>query len=172
MKGLEGFNIDIYKLSDGLHNYQFEIGNSFFEAIEDSLIKKGKGVVEVELTKNDSFIKLDFDIKATLELTCDRSLDLFDFDIDGNHSMIFKYGEEDQEIDDEVVVITRNKQRINVAQYIYEFIGIEVPMKKLHPRYEDTDGEDELVYSSKKTEKETKEDEPIDPRWEKLKGLK
>lgn len=172
MNVLNGFTIDIYKLADGLHNYQFKIGNSFFEAIEDSFVDKGDGTVDIELKKNDSFIKLDFNINMVVELICDRSLDLFDFEINASHQMIFKYGEEEQEIDDEVIVITRNRQRIDVSQYIYEFIGIEIPMKKLHPRYVETDGEDELVYSSKAPEQETKEEKPVDPRWEKLKGLK
>lgn len=172
MNVLDGFNIDIYKLADGPHNYQFKIGNSFFEAIEDSLVDKGNGTVDIELKKNDSFIKLDFNIKAVVELTCDRSLDLFDFAIDANNHMIFKYGDEEQEIDDEVIVITRSTQRINVAQYIYEFVGIEIPMKKLHPRYVETDGDDELVYSSQAPDKEATEEKPVDPRWEKLKELK
>ncbi|MEL7005854.1 MAG: DUF177 domain-containing protein [Bacteroidota bacterium] len=172
MNVLNGFNIDIYKLADGRHNYQFEIGNSFFEAIDDSLIDKGLGAVNVELNKNDSFIKLNFKIEVSVELVCDRSLDLFTFPINTDQQMIFKYGDEEQEIDDEVVVITRGKQRINVAQYIYEFIGIEIPMKKLHPRYEEGDAEDELVYSSKVPEKDSEEKQSIDPRWDKLKGLK
>jgi len=173
MNMLDGFNIDIYKLADGRHNYQFEIGNSFFEAIEDSLLQKGSGLVNVELNKNDSFIKLNFKIEVSVELSCDRSLDLFDFPIKTDQQMIFKYGEEEQEIDDEVVVITRGKQRINVAQYIYEFIGVEIPMKKLHPRYEEAaSDDDELVYTSKTPKNESSEEKPTDPRWDKLKGLK
>ena len=136
------------------------------------MVKKGNGIVQADLSKNDSFIKIDFNIKIKVELICDRSLDPFDFDIASGHSMIFKYGEEEQEIDDEIVMITRNTQRINVAQYVYEFIGIEIPMKKLHPRYTENGTEDELVYTSKKAEDSEQKDEPIDPRWEKLKGLK
>jgi uncharacterized protein len=62
-----------------------------------------------------------------------------------------KYGEEDREIDDEIEMISRNRQGINVGQYIYEFIATSIPMKKLHPRYSEEEAKevgDKLIYTS------------------------
>jgi uncharacterized metal-binding protein YceD (DUF177 family) len=66
-----------------------------------------------------------------------------------------------------------------VAQYIYEFIGLAIPMKRLHPRFEEEEQEDEdiegiLIYSTKKEgdDPEDEEDEKIDPRWDILNNLK
>ena len=62
---------------------------------------------------------------------------------------------------------------------MFEFIGLEIPMKKLHPRYSEEDDEEKdddvlLIYSSE--EKDQTEDqeneEMIDPRWASLKKLK
>jgi uncharacterized metal-binding protein YceD (DUF177 family) len=55
---------------------------------------------------------------------------------------------------------------------MYEFIALEIPMKKLHPRFQnetDDEAEGKVIYSSGT---EASEDEPIDPRWEVLKKLK
>lgn len=178
MSELEKFNIDIYKLPNATHNYQFEIGNSFFEAFENSIVEKGKGKVNLVLEKTDNFIKLDFQINATIELECDRSLDLFDYPIHSENTLLLKFGDSEEEINDEIMVIPHEKQRINLAQYIYEFIGLSIPMKKLHPRYEDESEEDELIYSSEDQapdapdNKDQDSDEDIDPRWQKLKKLK
>lgn len=173
MRVLDRFNIDIYKLSNAIHQYDFEFGDTLFGEFEDGFVDKGKGKVNVSLEKNESFIKLTMIIDGNIELQCDRSLDLFDFPINIEKSIIFKYGEEEQELDDEIIIINRNRQSLNLAEFIYEFIGLEVPMKKLHPRFEDETDNDELIYSSENDNKEVEnKTTDIDPRWEILKKLK
>ncbi|MEQ8927702.1 MAG: DUF177 domain-containing protein [Fulvivirga sp.] len=171
MNALDRFHIDIFKLSNSTHSYEFEFNDKFFAEIENSIVEQGSGEVVITLDKNESFIKMTINITGKIELTCDRSLDLFDFPINVDKEIIFKYGEEEIELDDNIVMITRDTQRLNLAQYIYEFIGLEIPMKKLHPRFNDESEEDEMVY----TDEETKNDdnsEATDPRWEALKKLK
>lgn len=179
VKVLEKFNIDIYKLPNTIHNYQFEIGNSFFEAFENSIVNKGKGEVHVVLEKSETLIKLAFDINISVELECDRSLDLFDYPILTEDGLILKYGDREEEISEEIIMIPHEKQKINLAQYIYEFIGLAIPMKKLHPRYKDESETDELIYTSETSSKDKPSEEDksadegdIDPRWTKLKNLK
>jgi uncharacterized protein len=62
---------------------------------------------------------------------------------------------------------------LDMGQYLYELIAVNVPMKRLHPKFEKDDLEEseiQLVYSSPTTETDNQEE--IDPRWEKLKKLK
>ena len=171
MKELDKFNIDIFRLSNSIHDYQFEIGNSFFEAQPGSLVNEGQGSVKVLLDKNDNFIKASFELDLAVKLECDRSLEPFDFPIKKEENLIFKFGEEEAEVDDDIVIINRNRQRLNMAQYIYEFIGVSIPMKKLHPKYENEGDVDEMIYSSG-NENDEESTEAIDPRWQKLKKLK
>ena len=58
-----------------------------------------------------------------------------------------------EELTEEISIINRNKTQINVAGYIYEFIALALPMKKIHPdlRKPEEEGEEEtetLIYSS------------------------
>lgn len=170
MKETDKFQIDIYKLSNSSHEYDFEFNNKFFAEFEESIIEEGQGKIKATLEKSESLIKLTININGSIKLICDRSLDEFNLEINSTRSIVFKYGEEEQEINDEIMMITRNTQRLNLAQYVYEFIGIEIPMKKLHPRYEDGSQEDEMVYSD--VIKSDLEEKPLDPRWAALKKLK
>jgi len=172
VKELDKFDIDIIKLGTGSHDYQFEIGNSFFEAFGGEIINKGKGNVNVTLDKNERLIDVTFHLDLEVELTCDRSLEKFDYQIDETEGLIFKYGDEEGELDENIIIIPHNSQRINLAQPIYEFISLAVPMKKLHPRFDGEDDIDELVYTSKKEEKKEIEEKATDPRWEALQKLK
>lgn len=175
MRDLSTYLIEIIGLKNTDYQFNWEIEDIFFRNFEESLIEKGSLACSLKLSKKETFIEMHFTIEGSVDLVCDRSLDHFDYPISEHKKMLFKYGEEDREIDDEVEMISRNRQNINVAQYIYEYIATAVPLKKLHPRYgtEDEQGET-LVYTTDR-ENQEKDDNNIsetDPRWEVLKNLK
>ncbi len=174
MKLLREYDIDIAKLNPGQYNYSFRVEDTFFELFENSLVDHGSLTAEVLLEKKISFISLDFKISGTVELTCDRSLDLFDYYLTTYNEIVLKFGEEARELSDEMEMIPFDTKQINVAQYLYEFISVAVPMKKLHPRYQDESDEDQLFFSSEEPDEdiEKNEDAEIDPRWNALKKLK
>jgi len=164
----EDYNIDIFKLANKSHQYNFVFDDSFFGLFEGALIGKGNGNIVLNLLKSDTFIELKFEITGKVELVCDRSLELFWFDFDLKNKLLLKFGDDWEEISDEILMMPRNEQRVNVAQYIYEFIGVSIPMKKLHPKFNDEEEEDEFIYSSD----DSNENVSTDPRWKKLKDLK
>ncbi len=174
MKGSKQFDIHIFKLPVGTHDYQFKITDEFFELFENEIVGQGNLEVTVLLTKSETMIEMNFDIKGSVVLECDRSLDLFDFPIDAQKMMRYRLGDERQELSEELMVIPKDSQIINIASLLFEFIGLEIPMKKLHPRFvEEEDGDEELlaIYTSEEDEKENQE-ESVDPRREALKKLK
>jgi len=166
---LRAFDIDIYKLSNKEHLFEFVFSDSFFEHFDNSPVEKGSGDVTLNLTKTATMMELFFRINGQITLICDRSLEPFKFPLGISRKIILKYGDSEEELSDEIAMIHWETQRINVAQYIYEFIGLEIPMKKLHPKYEDDNPEDEVIYTSAEDEENNTD---VDPRWEVLKKLK
>ena len=139
---------------------------------------RGKLKAGVALDKRETFIEATFAIRGTIGLICDRSLDPFDYPIAVERKLVFKYGNADEEISDEIVMIQRDTESLELGQYIFEFIALEVTMKKLHPRFqaeeeEDDQAEGKIIYTSKTfSGDEPNDGEDIDPRWEILKKLK
>ncbi|WP_436516813.1 YceD family protein [Ekhidna sp. To15] len=170
MKDLKAYKIEIFGLSNNTHDFNFAFNDDFFNHFEHSLVSKGKGTCAVILTKTDSMITLNLKIDGSIELECDRSLALFDFPISINKEIIYKYGDEEKELSEDVFVILKGEQEINIASFLYESISLEVPMKKLHPKFQNDSESDEMIYVSG-ADKESQE-ESIDPRWEALKKLK
>ncbi len=177
-RGLKQYDINIFKLNDGEHQYSFQTDAAFFANFENSLVEKGDVNAKITLDKSPSLISMKIYLRGSVELICDRSLDTFDYPVHTEASMRFKFGEEEQELSEDMVVITNNTQVINVAQYIYEYIGLAIPMKKLHPRYVDEEDENteelRLIYTSetKKATASEQEEQEVDPRWNMLKKLK
>ena len=175
------YNIDIYGLEDKSYEFDYELGPEFFEEIPQELIQKGNFKVHLVLEKSSTMLQLRFTIQGSAELTCDRSLEVFDEPVDTEGKMILKFGDHEEEITEEISIINRTRTRINVASYIFEMIALALPMKKIHPDLrEQYQGDDEesaaetLVYSSENRESENPETEngKVDPRWEALNKLK
>lgn len=186
MKFWRAFDIDIIKLNEGEHEFTFDINDEFFNHFkENDLVHKGDLKATILLRKEANLLEAIYKIDGTVQLICDRSLEEFDQPLETEQKIIYKYGPEEQEINEEIFMITRDTPNINVAQLIYEFIILALPAKKIHPDYRDDEDEDDLenpgklVYWSEDADDEDDEnpDQPedkdhIDPRWDALKNIK
>ncbi len=175
---LGAYSVNIIGLSNKEHQFNYEFGDEFFRKYGADLVESGTFQVDLLLDKHETFLEARFKIKGVARLICDRSLEPFDFPIENTHLLVFKYGEADEEVTDEIMIIHRDTATLELGQYIYEFIGLSIPLKKLHPRFQDEADDDnsegKIVYSSDSTENnaESKDGEDIDPRWNILKKLK
>lgn len=179
MNELKPYEIPIQKLENKRHEYDFSGDDAFFGAMQQDLIRRGRFGAHLTLDKSETMLHLTFRIQGTYELICDRSLDPFDEPFETTEKLILKYGDEPQELSDEIEIIAWDTPSINVARYLFEFIALTVPVKKVHPRLraEEASDEDEategkLVYSSKGEPAEAEEKPAVDPRWQALMKLK
>jgi uncharacterized metal-binding protein YceD (DUF177 family) len=168
---LRDFIINIIGLSKKTHLFDFKLEDGFFEKYGSEVVSNGYFDVHIILEKKETLIDVEFAIAGAAQLVCDRSLEEFDFPVKENRRIMFKYGEEAQEVSDEIMIITHDQVNLDLGQFIYEFIALSIPIKKIHPslRTED-ESEFKMIYSTSKDEEETREE--TDPRWEKLKKLK
>ena len=174
MKGLSKFNIEIYKLANVKHEFDFEIADAFFAHFENSPVSEGNVKVHVSIDKRENMIEANFQFKGEIILVCDRSLEPYHQEIVLEEKLLYKYGEEEKEIDEQVSIITKQTQVINIGQFIYETIALTIPFKKLHPKFQEEGFESEegsMIYRDS-SEEADEESDPVDPRWEILKNLK
>lgn len=188
MKFLRTFDIEVIKFLEGVHEIDFEIGKEFFQHFEDNeLLDEGILTVRVIMNKGANLIEMDFLISGEVKLTCDRSLEEYFEHLEISDKILFKYGEVEEEINEEVYMITRDTASINVAQFIYEFILLGLPAKKIHPdhrtEFDEEDFEAEGTYAyidgdydddfeEESSDNQDQKEEIADPRWELLKKLK
>lgn len=176
------YSVNIIGLSSNkVHHFDYDLGEAFFREFGTDLVSQGKFRAEVALNKHETFIEADFNIKGNAVLVCDRSLEPFDFPIDSKHSIVFKFGDVNEEMSDEIIMIHRDTATLELGQYMYEFIALAIPMKKLHPKFQETEDEEDeenpegkIVYTSSDNSGDDKDDDNngIDPRWDILKKLK
>jgi uncharacterized protein len=176
-KDFQEFDINLYQLKNKQYKYDYRLEESFFQLIENSLVSKGMLEVAVEIDKNEYGLVVNYSINGNVELVCDRSLETFEHPINIKEQVIYKYGEENEELSESLFVIKRDTQKLNLAHSMYELVAVVIPYKKLHPKYGTQDGDEqndgELVYKSDDDEvDEPSEEQNIDPRWAELLKLR
>lgn len=171
-KELSKYDILIHGLEDKTHEYEFEGGDAFFKEFEQDIVEGGSFKVKVILEKNATLIRLNLDIISQLRLQCDRSLDTFEETFNSHEMHIFKFGSAAAEVSEDMEIIPFGTHKINIANLLFDYILLQVPMKKLHPRFreEDTPEEGTMVYKDPDFAEEKEEIQ--DPRWAALINLK
>lgn len=169
---LSKYDILIYGLEDKTHEYELEGGDAFFQEFEQDILEGGSFKVKILLEKNPTLIRLTMEITSVLRLICDRSLDIFEEEFTSNEMHIFKFGNTAEEISDDLEVIPFGTAKINIGSLLFDYILLQVPMKKLHPRFrsENTPEEGKMVYQDPDFLEEKEETQ--DPRWAALINLK
>jgi uncharacterized protein len=176
MGPLDRFRIEFGALGVGEHDFQFEIDDKFFEQFEHSPVEHGSIDVLVTVNRDEQNMMLvDFTMEGTVTLPCDRCAEDLELEVSGYNELIVKFGEAHEE-DEEVVVLSPKEHALNVAQYIYEYIALMIPLRNVHP--DDEKGNSmcdpealERLEKLRVHEANEEEEHPVDPRWDILKNI-
>ena len=174
MRKLKDYTIPFVGLKLGKHQFEYEIDNEFFEHFEYDEFNSAKVKVDLLLEKKTTLLELTFKASGTVNVFCDLTNEPYDQPINSELILVIKFGDSYNDENEDLLILPHGEYEVNVAQYIYELIVLAVPSKRIHPGVEDgslqSDVLDKLEELSPK-EKEIKEEEDIDPRWNKLKNL-
>jgi len=136
MKKFIQFEIPLSGLKEGTHQFDFQITKDFFDQFESGLITDGNLDVGVEFTKHSNVSSFKFEINGLVDAECDRCLEHYNQTIEATRTVLLKYSDNPREEAD-VIYILPNTVAFNLANYIYEFICLAMPMRKVHPELED-----------------------------------
>lgn len=169
MSGL--FSIPLNGLKEGRHTFDFEINKEFFDLFEESEIREGVLTAVVNAEKRSSHIDLVIRISGTVRICCDRCLEMFSYPLDCENRLFVKFGREADDSDPEIITVLHEEHQLDLKQYFYEFIHLNLPIKRMHP--DDIKGEStcDPAMISKLKEHLVDEEGENDPRWDELKKL-
>lgn len=173
MCSLTNFDIDLKGLKDAETLFSYRLNDAFFGAVEASEVEKGDVDAEVVVRKTtDSLFELDFMIKGDVVVMCDRCLDEMTQAIAGDGRLIARFGVDESD-DDDLVVVDENSGVLNIAWYIYEIIALSIPIKHVHAPGKCNRAMMEMLSEHSATRSSGGvEEKPIDPRWSALQNLK
>lgn len=164
------FVIPFVGLKQGMHEFDYEIDNSFFESIEYSIIKKGKINVHLSLDKRETMLVGVFTLEGTAEVSCGRCMEPVDAVIEGEFQLVYKYDDKPSE-DESLIVIYPEEYEIDVKESILEFVSVSLPSRTVHKKGEcNTEITDILsryqVFAVRKEENDNFDDDEDDESYD------
>lgn len=161
------YKIPFIGLKEGIHEYELLLESKFFEEFELSEFEQGEVNVKITLDKRINMMVVDFDLAGHVFFPCDKCGAQAKLDFEGNEKLIVKFGDKTSSTDEEILVLGPNEYELDVSQYLYEYVVLLIPARRVHASEDECD-QDVL---HKLDELEDKE-EKTDPRWDALKGFK
>lgn len=159
--------IIISNLAEGEHKYQFKESVDFFE-LTDLRVKDGINI-DVRLDKSDMQIHAIIKVNAELIFPCDRCTDDFDFMLNTEFDVVFKYSKNELELksndNDNLFFISPETNNIDLKNVIRENILVSLPMRHVP---EEVDGICSFCKKDIKDILKIESKQEINPVWDKL----
>lgn len=172
------YEIAFVGLKPGLHEFNYEVEDKFF-VDRQADFTNCHAKIKLTLEKHTSFLMLKFEVGGTMDVGCDRCGNDLTIDLWDEFNMIVKLAEDpdkmnEEEDDPDIYYISRTESHINVADWLYEFICLSLPMQKMC-KVEDMGGpqcnKEVLEVLKKMGSGETEHNNPLSEGLEKL-GIK
>jgi len=158
-------------LKEGVHNFNFDIGNKFFESFEYDDFLDVDIVAQLKLEKKKNILNLNFLFLGKVKVPCDLTTEPFYIDINTDYSVIVKFAENKDSADDKIIFLSTGASHIDVSTIIFETIVLETPQKRVHPGIEDGSLKSEMLEKLEDLKPKEIFLNKRDPRWDKLKEL-
>ena len=171
MKSLSPYLIKFSGLKEGIHLFNYELGNKFFKNFDYYDFLDAKLFARLELEKQSTLLNLKFSFSGEIEVQCDVSMESFNLDLETEHGVVVKFKDDITSTDDKVIFMPAGSHSIDVSHLIYESIILAVPQKKVHPGIENGSLKSEIVEKLEALKPKKNFKEKTDPRWDKLKDL-
>lgn len=130
------FDIAFVGLKLGPHEYTYTIEDEFFTHFQGQEFKNCKAEVKLTLDKHSSFMMLKFEIGGSLEVGCDRCGNQLPLPLWDEFNIVVKLTDNPEDMnseeeDPDVYYISKGDSHINIADWIYEFVILSIPIQKM-----------------------------------------
>ena len=125
---LKDFDISFIGLKQGNHEFEYELNDSFFEHFGFNEFCNAAINVQATLTKGGTMMELAVKGNGTVEVNCDLTNEPFKMNLNPTLDLVIKFGEEYNDEDDELLVLTHGEYQFNgfvqgpltPGNYLYE----------------------------------------------------
>lgn len=170
---MKKYEIQFSGLKNGTHSFNFEVDKEFFEFFKDQNLEitdlnSGLIQVKLELEKKETMLVLNFSIDGNLEVPCDICMEPLSTSISAERRIVGKFSDEEAWHEDDIIHIPSSAFKIDIKDLLYEFISLSIPLKNVHA---EDKCDSKMIEKLNEYRRFEKEEEKIDPRWDKLKNL-
>lgn len=123
------YDLPVAGFGSGLHHFTYQIDQEFFGLFPSPPLEKGKFEVFVEVDKRHDGLTVTIEVQGYMDTNCDRCMADISLPLKATQTFLYRYSTRDEK-DDEIFFIPPQTPVINVADHIYESIGLAIPIIK------------------------------------------
>ena len=165
-------------LKSGVYTYNFTLDDSFFSEYKNEKILGAEVIFDVRMEKKERLLMFFFTYDGKVRTTCDRCLEEMELPLNGEETLCVKFSDTERSDDDDVVFLPERADKIDLSQWMYEYVAVAIPMRCIHP--DDENGKstcdakmlEYLDMEGDNKNEDVSAKETTDPRWDALKKLK
>ncbi|MES2774259.1 MAG: DUF177 domain-containing protein [Bacteroidota bacterium] len=136
MSGKRSFEIAFVGLKPGVHEYVYDITDKFFADYDQQDFSNCVANIKLQLEKNTGFMRLHFEVGGSLNLNCDRCGNNLPMQLFEDFNIMVKLVDNPEEMnnteeDPDVYYLGKMESHLNVAEWIFEFINLSIPMQRM-----------------------------------------
>ena len=162
-------------LETGRYEYDYTLDDGFFERFENEELREGKVNFAVVLEKRERLLMFNFAFEGVVKTVCDRCLGELEVPVSGEETLCVKFSDTETSDKEDVVILPEGEHQIDLAQWMYEYVAVRLPMQKVH---EDGQCDPEMLKFIA-AERESQDSDEVrelgegesDPRWDALRQL-
>lgn len=171
MGRFDKYNVDLKGMKASSLDMEFDLDNAFFADIDGEEFQKGTVKAKVVVKKGRDIFDFSFALTGTVVVPCDRCLDDLEIEVDTVNTLRVKLGDSYADEGD-IVIIPEQEGDLNIAWYLYEFIVLALPLKRVHaPGKCNHEMTGRLKKHSAEAVGDEGEEMQVDPRWAGLKDI-
>src|SRR5690554_5836242 len=122
MKDLKEFTIPFRGLKLGKHQFEFELNNAFFEHFEYDEFNNASIKLNVQLEKMSTLMEFTLNFNGYVNVACDLTNEPYNQEISGTYQFVVKFGEEENDDNEDLLILPHGSYEVNIQQYIYETV--------------------------------------------------
>lgn len=137
----EEYLIPLNGLSAGKTPFKWHVGKEFLESFGNSEVVDAEILADVKVEKSGNYIGVDCSLDGSLVVPCDRCLEDLEIPVSEMIRLSIKFGSEPSdpalsnvtEDEREVVYLPADEASMDMAQIIYDYIMLALPLQRVHP---------------------------------------
>lgn len=137
MRPHKEFDIAFVGLKSGEHEFDYDIDDTFFATYGKPDFSDSQLHIHLLLDKKSGFFLLKFEITGDVTVNCDRCGDPFVLPVWDEFNLVVKLVEDPELLegdeDPNVAYMSRHESLLKVADWVYEFSLLSIPMQRIHP---------------------------------------
>lgn len=132
MTGNREFEIAFVGLKPGITEFEYDLGDTFFDAEKSADFSNCHAHVKLLLDKHPAFLTLKFEVGGKAEMACNRCGNPLEISLWDDFEVVVKMVDNPEEMnaqndDPDIYFISWNETHLDVHDWINEFVQLSMP---------------------------------------------